>query len=800
MKKITFYAASAFLLLTIASVTGNTQSSFQSVQQKFGEYSRLYVPEKLYVHTDKDFYLAGEIAWFKIYTINGETHQPMQLSKVVYVEVLNRQKKAVLQAKVSMEDNGGAGSFYLPLTLSSDYYTLRAYTNWMKNFPSAPFFEKTVSIVNTVRTPKASFEKDSTAYVDFFPEGGHLVQDIETRLAFHITDYNGNGIQARGVVITDKVDTVASFAPQRFGIGSFSFKPVADQNYKAIIQLNNGKSITRSLPAVSPQGYVMNITDTKEGRLKVKVQMKGQQGSQRGEEVFLLVHTRQALKLAKEDYAEPGRELIIYVDKDKLGDGISHFTLFNRSKQPVCERLVFTRPKQNTAATISSDKNTYSTREKVNLSVAIADKDNAQAMSDLSVSVYQADGLQSEDADNILSYFWLKSDLQGEVESPGFYFTNVSGVEEAADNLMLTQGWRRFKWDNVLAGVSSDNIKFVPEFRGHFIVGKVTGAQDGKPAADITCFLSVPATPFGFYSAKTDQNGIVRFDVKNYYGPGEIILQARSEDEKKYKVDILTPFADNASASRLPLFYIDKTREESLLDRSIAMQAQNIYAADSIRKFTAPSITDTLPFYGRPEFTYKLADYKQFTTMEEVFREYVGSINVVTRNGKPTMSIADEAQRSQYKDNVLVLLDGVPLINYNKIFEYDPQKIKKLEIVPRTYIYGPSLFTGIASFETYQNRFDGFNLDASIVSVDYEGLQIYREFYSPSYPTDKERGKKLPDLRTTLHWVPHVILNEKDKSGIQFYTSDQPGKFIIIMEGISPKGEPVSASSSFMVQ
>ena len=92
--------------------------------------------------------------WFKIYAVNGETHLPVNISKLAYVEILDRNSNPVVQAKISLSANGGEGSFYLPVTLNSDHYILRAYTNWMKNDEAANIFEQQITIVNTIKAPR----------------------------------------------------------------------------------------------------------------------------------------------------------------------------------------------------------------------------------------------------------------------------------------------------------------------------------------------------------------------------------------------------------------------------------------------------------------------------------------------------------------------------------------------------------------------------------------------------------------------------------------------------------------------
>ncbi|MGZ8558326.1 MAG: hypothetical protein ACXWWC_08335, partial [Chitinophagaceae bacterium] len=511
-------------------------------------------------------------------------------------------------------------------------------------------------------------------------------------------------------------------------------------------------------------------------------------------------HTRQMLRVIEPGYVNYENDLILYIDKAKLPEGISHLTLFNNDRQPVCERLVFIRKPNKLSTSISSDKNIYEKRQKVNLSILDTAADTLTAgRNNYSVSVFHTDSLQSFNQDDIKSYLLLSSDLRGYAESPGFYFS-TNANDDAIDNLLLTQGWRRFRWENILSAAKQTATKFLPEYRGHLITAKVTNAGDGRAAAGVSCFLSFPGSPFGLYVAISDSTGMVSFDVKNYYGPGEIIVQAGYETTNSYKVDILTAFADEYNQGQLPFFSLAKTEEKNLSDKSIAMQAQNIYVPDSIRRFYPPVLADTFPFYGKAEYSYRLDDYKRFTTMEEVLREYVAPVNVALRNGSLYMSLFDDATHEVYTEKSLVLLDGVPLKNYHKIFLYDPLKVKKIEVVTLKYQLGGVLFNGIASFETYNEKFDGFELDPAIIAVDYEGLQLQREFYSPEYENNFDRENRMPDTRSTLYWTPHVSTDKSGKGSLQFNTSDLGGNFFIVLQGFNANGEPVSASQSFIVE
>ncbi|MCH5718875.1 hypothetical protein [Niabella hibiscisoli] len=314
----------------------------------------------------------------------------------------------------------------------------------------------------------------------------------------------------------------------------------------------------------------------------------------------------------------------------------------------------------------------------------------------------------------------------------------------------------------------------------------------------------MPSVPYGLYFGTSDSSGIVRFNVNGYYGPGDIFITPiplSVNTKPNYTIEVTSPFADSltrGSFTQAPL-YLKESDSTELLRRSIAMQATHIYNKQQFSQFRSPAITDTLPFYGKPEFRYHLDDYKRFSTMEEVLREYVTPINVLAKGGQLRMSFYDEKYQTVYSDGFLVLLDGVPLFDYNKIFTYNPYKVKKLEVVPRRYIFGSIAFSGIASFETYNSKFDGFELDPNAVAIDYEGLQIQRDFYTPDYSQHKG-NIRIPDYRTTLLWQPAILIQKGRTNTIDCFTSDLPGKYKVLIHGISKEGVPYYGENTFEVK
>ncbi len=780
-----------FLLGMIVAPAASAQSDLlQPVKEKIERYNAALLQEKIYVHTDKSFYTAGELVWFKIYAFDGHTNLPSGYSQVAYAEILDAANKPVGRAKIEMNEKGGNGSFQLPVGLSTSHYTFRAYTLAMKNLGPERFFEKNITVVNSLKTPETFDATVAPLYeLNIYPEGGNLVTGLLSRVAFRASDQYGRGLQGKAYLLNQNNDTVGIYEPFKFGMGSFDLQPRAGQVYRMMFVLPDGKFVTKALPEAYDKGYAMVVEDVENNRVRVSITTNVRSGYP---EIFLMVQNNQVVKTVKRAVISDGMTSFL-VDKSDMGEGISQLTVFNNEKQPVSERLYFLQPAANEVLKLSASRNQYGVREQVSLNVGLPSVEAGN----LSMAVFQLDSLQHADAGDITSHVWLSSELRGHIEQPSYYFSsNSAEVRRAADLLMMTHGWRRFNWEEILG--KEPSVVFQPERTGHYITARVTDSRNNQPAKNIQAFLSIPGSRNKLYTGVSDENGLVRFDVKDHFGAGEVILQLNQAKDSMYRVELQSPFAETfAPPSVKPVFRLSPNWKESLVNYSIGMQAQHIYVADSIRRFLAPVVSDTFYFYGQPTATYRLDDYKRFGTMEEVLREYVREVNVGVKGSGSSLrfKLWNENERTFYTDNILVMVDGVPLFNPNAIFNFDPVRIKTLELIPKSYVLGSSVFHALASFRSYTENFEGFELAGNVAQVDYEGLQMSREFYSPQYGNEQLKGNRIPDLRNTLYWLP--VVNSAD---VKFYTGDNKGRFLVVVQGVDAQGKTVSAVSGFEVR
>jgi hypothetical protein len=790
MKKIFVFLV--FITLLLPSVNGQ-ERQLDTLKSKFHAYRLDALQEKIYAHTDRMLYLTGETMWFKLYYVDGTLHKPLNVSKVAYIEILDKANLPVLQGKVQLSEGGGNGSFFLPASLSTGNYTFRVYTNWMKNFSPEFYFSQTFTIINPFIKPELTSAKSEISYrADFFPEGGNLVAGIQSKIGFRITDISGRGKNVKGYLLNGNRDTLVSFAPSKFGIGHFLFTPSEDQQYSIVIKDDRGRSSTHPFVTVNDAGYVMQLKDSG-SFLNVRVTAKDVDEPF----VYLFAHARQVIAHAGFQILQR-HKAVFSIKKADLPEGITHVTLFNGDLQPLCERLYFKSPEKRLDISVRSNQQVYSQRRKVSIDIGTVSRGKG-GPANVSMAVFRVDSMSTNQRTGLYEYLWLTADLTGEIESPEYYFDPAnSNATMHIDNLMLTHGWRRFDWKDVLEKTREKT--HIPEHNGHIITGSVT--KDGKYERGVLTYLASPGNIIRAYGSRSDDQGAVRYEIKDFYGPRKIIIQPHTDSANHYEIKIQNPFSTAYSRPPRPLVVIPGDVKSNLLQRSIAMQVQDVYYYEQYgNRFLNPKI-DSSAFYGKADATFFLDDYTRFQVMEEVMREYVPGVFVRKRRDGFHLILVDIVHGGVLSGDPMVLLDGVPVFDVDDIMAVDPLRIRKLEVVKRQYYFGPAVFSGIVSYSTYpkDTELGGIKLNPQTITMNYDGLQLKRQFHNPQYNTDPERNNRLPDQRYLLYWNADIATDAEGRQQVEFYTSDVEGNYLIMVEGMSKDGFAGSSQLKFSVK
>lgn len=779
-------------LLSMFSQTMLAKSDLIQSLRTYQDSSVNHTREKLFLHIDRPSYLAGETMWFKINVVDGKNHKPLDLSKVVYVEIIDNNPVPPIQTKVAVSGGFGNGAIYLPLTLKSGKYMVRAYTSWMKNFGSEHFFEQEISIINTIyKSENTESIQDMAKNIQFFAEGGHLVNGIKSKVAFRVIDNSGDGIDFKGAIVNQNSDTIVLFNPSKFGIGYFYYTPQRGENVKAIIQTKTDTIVSDKIPIPIENGYIMHVAGNEE---EIVVSINSNVDFR--ENISLVIHSKSGSVLYGKK-AVTGGNVAFTIDRDNLEEGISRITIFDSEHKPLAERIYFKYPNRTLSINTSLKSKSFSQREKVALDVSLQENNlDTLVASNLSMAVYLVDSLNSKQDNNILHYLWLSSELKGKIESPDYYFEEIKDeTVQQMDNLMLTHGWRKFELIN--ENVDQDSYSFIPEYEGLTIKGAIDNAGEST-FGKIPLYLATTGEMAQLYGSRANEKGHFYFITKSLYGKQKLVIQDNQPKESTFlRFTLESPFAKEVSSQNFKPVDLLPSYNSSISARHIHMQTQNVYWNTENNKILASAI-DSTDFYDRVDNTYLLDNYTRFPTMEEVMREFIPEVIVRKQDNNFIFRIV-RAPQEIHMDNPLVLINNIPVFDINKIIEYNPLLVKQIDIVKDGFIFeGEILLKGVINYRTYTNSLEEVNLDPAVTVVDYEGLQLPRTFYSPMYG-DKADYQSKPDFRNLLFWEPTIKIAGTESEEITFYTSDLPGKYIGVIQGISNKGDMIYTNFSFDV-
>ncbi|MBS1528498.1 MAG: hypothetical protein JST19_22820, partial [Bacteroidetes bacterium] len=510
-----------FFGLTLTCITSSAQNDSTGFLTKafkaLDNYSAKNPVEKVYLQLDRTYYMPGDTLWFKAYVTAGAKHVPSGLSNVLNIVLAGDKNNVAQMIKLPVIGGLTWGNIALPDTLVAGSYRVIAYTNWMRNAGPDYFFSRDIRIIKpgqllpvaSRQVRRDSIKKtDGQADIRFFPESGSLVDGIRSRVAFKAIASNGLGIDVTGIVTDDAGQQVAVFKSEHLGMGIFYLTPQPGKTYKASVTFADGSQCVVNLPAAAARGFVMNINNTDSAAIRVTVTASSSILNDPGQfgEVNLVAQSGGKIYYAARSKVTPA-PLVALIPKSKFPGGIVQFTLFSADGEPLNERLAFTEPDDRLRLSLSpGQKTTYTSRQKVNISLGALDSSRKPVTGSFSVSVVN-ESVLNDDADagaNILSHLLLASDLKGYIEKPGYYFSDNGDARNDLDILMLTQGYRRFEWKKILAGGEAP-VKYAPE-RSLTISGHVK-TPGGKPVAKAKVSLLSSQGGFMMIDTMTDQDG-----------------------------------------------------------------------------------------------------------------------------------------------------------------------------------------------------------------------------------------------------------------------------------------------------
>ena len=533
-----------YLIISCLLCLGLTSFSQSSLEETLIQYRTTFLPEKIYVHTDKNIYAAGETIWMALYLLDGQTHRPGTWSVVARVELRDSQQKPISELKLFALPGFASGSIELPKDLPPGNYTLVAYTHYQRNSGDETLFYKTLRIVQGMDSPdnpkpqvtlpvfEESIPNSSDIRLRFFPEGGDCITGLPCQIAITAQNSYGAPVSGTGTIKYEGSDIF--FSTNKQGLGQFSYKPKLGKSAVASFEVA-GNSHSFELPPSLSSGYTLNVRRTASSiQLLLRTNMpQGLKGAR------AVVHHRGLLFFDNPLEVEKDAA-VLNIPLTDLTPGVHVVTLFDPSNQAVAERLFFISPEpEHTQLTFNIDQEGIGIREEVGFLVKMPPSQripDSLAGAYISLSVIPEVAGSGMEAADIRSWILLNSDLDVPIpDAPELLFAKSTAERNYLINLyLLTRGWRRFRWEAI-----TDLDAFTPEYsleRGIYIKGQMVKQEAEKQARPGRVFLNDFSSNLA-EDTLTDQQG--NFELGPYwlFGEKKLILQGRYQSKRKQRAN-----------------------------------------------------------------------------------------------------------------------------------------------------------------------------------------------------------------------------------------------------------------------
>jgi hypothetical protein len=292
--------------------------------------------------------------------------------------------------------------------------------------------------------------------VEFFPEGGELVEGLPSRVYFAAEKPNGDPASIEGTVVDEQGREVATLESYERGMGRFELTPKKERTYRAKIETPSGETETVELPDAKPSGCVLRHYDDFDGRLSATRMGVQCTGSRRVVVSSFMRHNVLDVATVEVEADEP---TAVYLEPDNEAvaawQGVTRVTLFDSQLVPLAERLVYRRRQERLEIDIRPDRKKYEPRDEVELTVQTRGPSGALRPAHVAFSVVddQVLSFADDDSPNILSSLLLQPELPGEIEEPNELFElDERKAGRTLDLLLGTRGYRTFEWKMTVEG------------------------------------------------------------------------------------------------------------------------------------------------------------------------------------------------------------------------------------------------------------------------------------------------------------------------------------------------------------
>lgn len=635
--------------------------------------------------------------------------------------------------------------------------------------------------------------------VQFFPEGGELISGVATRVGFKAISPSGLGVDLKGTITDNSGTVLTSFESSHLGMGAFFLSAEENKTYKANITFKDGSVKSFDLPKAIASGVTLQINNTDPLAFNLKIVANDSYFATNSNKTLFLIGTQSGVIYYAAKTKLSTQATVTKIPKDKFPAGIVQLTLFSETGDPVSERLVFNPANSNITVSLKTDLPAYKPKQKVKLMVT-AKNGTLPLEGEYSISVTDLQKVPvDEDSEiTILSSLLLTSDLKGYIEKPNYYFNKTSDKKLAdLDVLMLTQGFRRFNYKDIMAE-KFPPISFMPEQDM-----RVTGTlrdRTGMPVRKGALRLTVTGSKYAAETL-TSPSGLFTFPNLNIPDSSEVVINAKYSANGSNLMIML-------DAQAAPQLTKNPYPEDEILNIDSALAP---YLNNSKRRYNylrtlkevkieaktkRPSHSDHAALAGLSSISGTLIEGDRFKGCNSV-AQCLQTMAIGLTFYENNFYVNRDYQAGS-RVPVQIFLNGTP-IDYFGLMSVQSGEVESVEVftkdelgtVNRMYNTNGVLVVNTKkapkgvkmSMEEFKKLIPAPN----ILKFSPKGFSKQREFYSPKY-VNPANTYTFNDLRTTIYWNPAVVTNALGPLALEYYNADGNGTYRAVIEGIDKNG------------
>ncbi len=432
-----------FCLFNFNVMTGQNKTNMQSAFNNYVNLPR----EVAFSHLNKSLYLKGETIGFSVYILDKNTKKPSAKTTNVYTVIKDEKNNTIKEQLIWAKQGKAYGTFSIDSTFTNGNYTFKAYTNWMKNFDEQNLYSQSIKIIDPNDIDNQN-KRTVTSALDaqFLPEGGHLVANTENTVGVIIKDTLGYGVPyIMGRVLDQNNMIVSNFKTNHLGIGKFLLLHDDTSSYTIEIDFRN-RVQTFDLSPAEPKGINVTLNQIDSKVVLTFNTNTATLASIKNKPYTLFIHNGSQSKAIPITFDKSIKITKAIAHKD-LFTGINIFTLFNENNRPILERIFFNYKGIETLET--GQTFTEKTQDSLTIQVPVNNL-KTNEIAHISISVLPKDTKSYNTNHNILSYNLLQPYVNGYIENAKYYFTAIDMKKQyELDNLLLTQGWSSYEWNNI---------------------------------------------------------------------------------------------------------------------------------------------------------------------------------------------------------------------------------------------------------------------------------------------------------------------------------------------------------------